>query len=187
MIDRLKVLTGQAPAEPRARRAPAEGALALEGPFVGKLRALWLTGWNLGLVDDRTDRGLAAFVGRQTGIDSPSWVREPADARKAIEGLKAWIARESRLTWPKDGRDYRALKFTLVRRQWEILIEGGMPIRHMKWSDLADYAAAMIAGRDPHGIRPAISMTLDELTLDQFDALAGALGAKIRKQKAARQ
>lgn len=183
VINRLKVLAGDDPA-PRGRptKAGAEGALALDGPFVGKLRALWLTAWNLGLTEARTDTALAAFVGRQTGIDSPSWVRDPADARKAIEGLKAWIARESGLVWPKNARDVRGLKWALVRRQWEILIERGMPIRLTKWSDLADYAAVMIANRHPQRIRPIVSMTLAELDEAQLDALAAALGAKIRKQ-----
>lgn len=184
VIDRLKVLAGDDPARDRPAKPTAAGALALEGPFVGKLRALWLTGWNLGIVADRSDRALASFVGRQTDIDSPSWVRDPADARKAIEGLKAWIARESGLVWPKDPRDLRGLKFALVRRQWELLIEGGQPIRFIIWSDLADYAAEMIRRASPQAIaRPLISMTLDELTPEQFDALASALGARIRKQK----
>lgn len=184
VIDRLKFLAGDDPArQDRPKKGGAEGALALAGPFVGKLRALWLTAWNLGLTEARTDTALAAFVARQTGIDSPSWVRDPADARKAIEGLKAWIARESGLVWPKDGRDARLLKWTLARRQWEILIEGGMPIRLLKWSDLADYAAAMIGNRHPQQIRPTVSMTLAELDEPQLDALAAALGAKIRKTK----
>lgn len=184
VIDRLKVLAGDDPG-PRGRptKAPAEGALALAGPFVGKLRALWLTAWNLGITKSRTDMSLAEFVSGQTGIDSPSWVRDPADARKAIEGLKAWIARESGLVWPKDPRDVRGLKWTLVRRQWEILLEGGMAIRLNKWSDLADYAREMIGRRHPQQVRPHVSMTLAELDEAQLDALAAALGAKIRKQK----
>lgn len=188
VIDRLKVLAGDAPGDaPRPRRASAEGALALEGPYVGKLRALWLTAWNLGLTEARTDIALAAFVARQTGIDSPSWVRDAADARKAIEALKAWIARESGLEWPKDGRDIRALKEALVRRQWRLLVEGGMPVRLFERSDLADYAGAMIGRAAGKVVPPAVSMTLAELSLDQFDALAAALGAKLRKQKAARR
>lgn len=188
VIDRLKVIAGDDPARAETRggrpaRAPAEGALALDGPFVGKLRALWLTAWNLGLTESKTDMSLAEFVGRQTGIDSPSWVREPADARKAIEGLKAWIARESGLVWPKNPRDVRLLKWTLVRRQWEILLEGGMPIRLMKWSDLADYAAGVVQREQGLFTRPVISMTLDELTEQQLDKIAGGLGARIRKAK----
>ena len=174
VIDRLKVVAGEAPAATsRPAKGAAEGALALDGPFVGKLRALWLTAWNLGLTEARTDMSLAAFVARQTGIDSPSWVRDPADARKAIEGLKAWIARESGLEWPKDGRDLRAVKEAVVRRQWRALIERGMPVRLFERSDLADYASRVV-GR-------AVGMTLAELTPTEFDRLASALGAKLRR------
>ena len=184
VIDRLKVLAGEAPSDaPRLRRASAEGALALDGPYVGKLRALWLTAWNLGLTEARSDTALAAFVARQTGIDSPSWVRDAVDARKAIEALKKWIARESGLEWPKDGRDIRALKEALVRRQWRLLIEGGMRERLGERSDLADYAGAMIGRAAGQVVPPVVSMTLADLSLDQFDALASALGAKLRSQR----
>lgn len=187
VIDRLKVLAGDDPARPRPARPAAAGALALEGPFVGKMRALWLTAWNLGLVAERADTALAAFVARQTGLDSPSWVREPKDAAKAIEGLKAWIARESGLVWPKDGRDLAALKIALVKRQWTILIEGGMPIRLFPASDLADYVAAMIRREEGLAQPPVVPMTLEGVATDRLDRLASALGAKIRKQRDAKR
>ena len=182
VIDRLKVVAGEAPSGPRPSKGAAAGSLALQGPFVGKLRALWLTAWNLALTESRTDQALAAFVGRQTGIDSPSWVRDPADARKAIEGLKAWIARESGLEWPKDGRDLRALKYTLVRRQWQLLIDEGMETDQPKWHALADFCGEVIRRASPTPIaRPVISATLVEVTPEQFDLLASALGARLRK------
>jgi len=183
VIDRLKVLAGDDPALARPARPTAAGALALDGPFVGKLRALWLTAWNLGIVADRSDRALASFVGRQTGLDSPSWVRDPKDAARAIEGLKAWISREAKLTWPKDPRDIHQIKWGLVRRQWEILIDAGREIRLTKWADLAEYAAEMIRRHDRLPRPPAVSMTLAELTDEQLDRLAAALGAEIRKSK----
>ncbi len=87
-----------APAPQKARRA--RGALSLEGPYVAKMRALWISGWNLGVVRDRTDEALAAFVRRQTGVDHVSWVRDPVTAAKAIEALKGWLAREAGVIWP---------------------------------------------------------------------------------------
>lgn len=65
----------------------------LEGPFAKKFQALWIAGWNLGVVDDRRDEAMAAFVKRQTGIDQLRWVRDAEDAARAIEALKAWLAR----------------------------------------------------------------------------------------------
>jgi len=72
---------------------------ALEGKFAPKLQALWIAGWNLGLVRDRDDRALLSFVRRQTGIDHVRFLRHGADAAKAIEGLKGWLERSGGVDW----------------------------------------------------------------------------------------
>jgi phage gp16-like protein len=71
----------------------------LEGPYAGKLQALWIAGWNLGVVRDRSDAALTAFILRQTGIPTSRWLRYPEDARRVIEALKAWLAREAGVDW----------------------------------------------------------------------------------------
>lgn len=71
----------------------------LEGRFAKKLQALWIAGYNLGLVKDRDDRALLAFVKRQTGIDHVRFLRHADDAAKAIEALKAWLARAGGVDW----------------------------------------------------------------------------------------
>lgn len=71
----------------------------LEGRFAPKLQALWIAGWNLGLVRDRDDRALIAFVKRQTGIDHVRFLRHGQDAIKAIEALKGWLARAGGVDW----------------------------------------------------------------------------------------
>ncbi|MBN9333882.1 MAG: regulatory protein GemA [Devosia sp.] len=71
----------------------------LEGRFAPKLQALWIAGWNLGLVRDRDDRALIAFVKRQTGIDHVRFLRHGQDAVKAIEGLKGWLERSGGVDW----------------------------------------------------------------------------------------
>jgi phage gp16-like protein len=71
----------------------------LEGKFAPKLQALWIAGWNLGLVRDRDDRALLAFVKRQTGIDHVRFLRHGQDAAKAIEGLKGWLERAGGVDW----------------------------------------------------------------------------------------
>ena len=43
----------------------------LQGPYAAKLRALWISCWNLGLITARDDGALIAFVRRQTRIDQP--------------------------------------------------------------------------------------------------------------------
>ncbi|MBN8243286.1 regulatory protein GemA [Nitratireductor aquimarinus] len=75
----------------------------LKGRFAKKLQALWIAAWNLGIVRDRSDRALIAFVKRQAGIDHVRFVHHPEDARKAIEGIKAWMAREAGVNWLIEG------------------------------------------------------------------------------------
>ncbi|RLQ88894.1 regulatory protein GemA [Notoacmeibacter ruber] len=80
----------------RAGFKPASKGLrnGLEGRFAKKLQALWIAGWNLGLVRDRRDSALTSFVKRQTGLDAVRFCHDAADARKAVEALKAWLARD---------------------------------------------------------------------------------------------
>lgn len=71
----------------------------LEGKYAGKLQALWIAGWNLGVVDQRDDAALIAFVKRQAKVDHVRFLHDPVDARSAIEGLKRWLAREAGVDW----------------------------------------------------------------------------------------
>lgn len=82
----------------QADRRP-DGRLKLSGRFAGKLQALWIAGWNLGIFQNRDDAALEAFVKRQTGLDAVRFCRDAADARKAIEALKAILAREGGVDW----------------------------------------------------------------------------------------
>lgn len=84
--------------KPKADRR-ANGRLKLSGRFAGKLQALWIAGWNLGIFRSRDDAALEAFVKRQTGLDAVRFCRDAADARKAIEALKSILAREGGVDW----------------------------------------------------------------------------------------
>lgn len=88
VIDGLKALQG------------GRGATDLAGPYAAKLRALWLSGWHLGVVRDRTDAALLAFLERQTGLEHTRFLADAAAARRVIEALKAWLAREAGVEWP---------------------------------------------------------------------------------------
>ncbi|RTL99760.1 regulatory protein GemA [Ancylobacter aquaticus] len=161
VIDRLKVLSGGSQSPVRHAEKPlAEGALKLEGPFVGQCRALWIAGWNLGVVDDRRDTALVAFVKRQTGIESLSWVRDPVDARKAIEALKAWTARVTPVTWDADALALRTRRITIGR-----------------WRKLAVVRAQcrVLAEEVPAG--------LDAQSDADLQTLQATLGRRIRRQK----
>lgn len=76
-----------------ARGARPKPRKALAGAYGTKLQALWLSGWNLGLVRNQDDQALLAFVRAQTGIDHTRFLANAKDARKAVEALKGWLAR----------------------------------------------------------------------------------------------
>ncbi len=84
--------------KPKADRR-GNGRLKLSGRFAGKLQALWIAGWNLGIFRSRDDAALEAFVKRQTGLDAVRFCRDVEDARKAIEALKAILTREGGVDW----------------------------------------------------------------------------------------
>ena len=78
---------------PKAKRKRAGRNRALaDQPLARKVRALWLSLWNLGEVEDSSEDALAAFVRRQTGLDDTRFMRVD-DANKVIEALKAWCER----------------------------------------------------------------------------------------------
>ena len=87
VLDKLSETVGSKGASKPVRKG-------LEGPYIPKIRALWIGAWNLGLVASSSDAALTAFVKRQTGIDNPGWMRDAEDARKVIEALKAMMERE---------------------------------------------------------------------------------------------
>lgn len=83
------------------RPAPGRsaGRRQLAGPYAKKLQALWIAAWNLGLVDDRDDKAMLAFLKRQTGLDDTRFLHHADDGRAAIEGLKGWLKREAAVTF----------------------------------------------------------------------------------------
>lgn len=93
----------------------------LQGPYAGKLLALWLSAWNLGVARSDDPHALISFVERQTGISQVRWVRDRADAMKAIEAMKKWIAREAGVQWPPYTADPRPLKVAVIAAQHRLL------------------------------------------------------------------
>lgn len=184
VIERLKFLTGQKSNgnghDTRSAKAPvAKGAMQLSGPYSAKLRALWISGYHLGVVQDRTDEALAAFVKRQTSIDHPTWIKNAFQATKVIEGLKAWIGREAGLDWPADGEDLHAVKVAIVNACWRRAIAcGACVVLHDVEGDLAFYATK-VTGRPNRTVNDIRVLTEVEL-----DKVAAAIGARMRKHLA---
>lgn len=104
----------------------------LTGPYAKKLQALWIAGWNLGIVVDRTDAALLAFVARQSGIEDTRFLRDATDAKRAVEGLKAWLAREGGVRWGwSHGYDWLAHDAGKIAwAQWQKLVPEAQLIAH---------------------------------------------------------
>jgi phage gp16-like protein len=143
---------------------------SMTGPYAPKLRALWLSGWNLGVVRNRHDDALTAFVKRQTGLEAVRWLRDADAAKRAIEALKAWLEREGRVDWSAHPDNPRA---AVVDAQWNVLctlgaikplaVGGGMS------GQLASYGQA-VTGKT----------ALQWYSEEDWDALIQALGKKLR-------
>lgn len=145
----------------------------LDGPYAKKLQALWISAWNLGLVRNRDDSALIAFVKRQTGLDSPRWLRDPDSAEKAVEALKDWLRRDGGVLWGN-----------VAGAAW--LKDHGAKIAWAQWcklhpdASLADpqaFAAKIAAALG----RPAVK--LDCLTSADWKEASRALGVTIRASR----
>ncbi|WP_273718834.1 MULTISPECIES: regulatory protein GemA [Bartonella] len=109
--------------EMRAYGGGVNGKL-LRGKYAKKLQALWIAGWNLGIIRDRSDKALLAFVKRQTGIDHIRFLRDSDDACRAIEALKSWLQREGGVDWRgKVRQDSRGIhpSIAILCAQWKRL------------------------------------------------------------------
>lgn len=159
LIAELKKLAGK-----NARRDGAH--VVMSGPFARALQALWIAAWNLGVVEDRHDRALLAFVRRQTGLDHTRFLNDPKDGAKAVEGLKAWIAREAGVEWPASKHAIER-KHAIVDAQAEIVRRTLPTFSPQKLGKLEGLGASLAA--------------YDERALDK---LSMAIGKMIRRQKA---
>ncbi|WP_057465580.1 regulatory protein GemA [Pseudovibrio sp. POLY-S9] len=98
MIECNKVLGHM---EAKGHGVDAGRSTQISGTFGGKAVALWLSAWNLGIVQDKTDKALLSWVKRQTKIEHINWV-DGEDGSKVIDALKGWIKRETRIDWSVD-------------------------------------------------------------------------------------
>ncbi len=127
---------------------------------------------------DRTDAGLAAWLRRQTGLETAAWT-EPAGLARAVEALKAWLAREAGVDWAPhaavdaDGRpmDTDHPRARVLEAQWRILHRLGAV-------EIADTGALASCACRHAGIARADSHTA--LGDEQADALIRSFGARIR-------
>jgi len=140
----------------------------LTGPYAKKLQALWIAGWNLGLIRKREDAALVAFVRRQTGIDHPRFLVDPASADKAVEALKAWLTRDGDVAWHPD----------LKLQPW--LADHGAKIALAQWRRLPQHANPGPPQRFTEMVRDETGISLWAMTSRDWQSVCNAWGARIR-------
>ncbi len=205
--DRLRRITGKesAGAMDAADRAKVIADFTRLGAFDGKqggrsvrgrrradhrqarlARALWLSAWHLGVIDDASEGALAAFAKRQTGVDDLHWLTDPKQIAAVIEALKSMLARAG-VVWPttdtiariKGLRDMRGItepvprglpdRLAVMEAQWRKLI-GLRAVQKHAWLKV------WVGNRYGRG-EPAF------LTPQEADRAIRALGGWLRKAK----
>ncbi len=156
-------------------RVRPRGRMRLDGPPAGpqgsKLRALWISGFELGVVRDRDDSALAAWMRRQIGVAAARWT-PPDEAAACIDALRDWLAREAGVDWSH----YRARGKTLHDPRGRVL--------EAQWRRLQE-AGAMEAAVDLEFACAAILGTVDRRPVETLrprdaDRCIRVLGARLR-------
>lgn len=152
----------------RRKAARAAGRARADSGLVRKIRALWLSLWQLGALADPGEAALAAFVKRQTKVDAPDWLTA-AQCNAVIEALKSWCAREG-FSVPDAGTGGE--RAALIDAQWEKLIALGA-FKTGAWAKLETWLRKRFKVAHQGYLDPA-----------QQDRAIEMLGAWVRKAKA---
>ena len=151
----------------------ARSANGFSGKYSAKLRALWIAGYNLGLIRDRRDSAIETFVKGRTGLDRARFLHVHSDAKKAIEALKAWLARDGQVGWDKTPLSWMEPYGAKVAwAQWKILRPQATLTNRYEF----DAAVALIIGEPKR--------MLSQLTEKDWQAVMNAFGERIRAAKA---
>ncbi|MGG9999728.1 regulatory protein GemA [Pseudovibrio ascidiaceicola] len=165
MIECNKVLAHM---EAKGHGVKAQGATQISGAFGKKAVALWLSAWNLGIVQDKTDKALLSWVKRQTKIDHINWV-DGEDGSKVIDALKGWIKREAGVDWSTDQTlpsVYNRPEFKVFAAQVALLKHRDVMSAHLKFGQV---------------IRPVVDKgDVQQLDGREWILVMNALGAKVR-------
>ena len=169
----LKVLRKEG-FEPKPAERRQDGRQKLTGKYVKKLQALWIAAWNLGLIENRDDAALLAFVKRQTGIDHTRFLHHHDDASRAIDGLKAWMNREARVGFGNtNGYDW--------------LKPDGAKIAWAQWRILNPTASLIVRKGFDEAIFTILGIAssyLDVIAPGQWQTVMNVFGERVRTAKA---
>lgn len=150
----------------------SKGNKGLTGKYAKKLQALWIAGWNLGIVRVKTDKALLAFVKRQTSIDHVRFLRNAEDANKAVEALKGWLRRAGGVDWSEQLFDppYASTP--------------GFKIAWAQWRKLGNNDGAASTNAFWDAVQDILGRSIDfetEPTDAQWITVMNALGRRVRR------
>lgn len=168
VVKELKAELGQLPrTRPKADRA--------SGKYAPKLQALWIAGWNLGVIKDRTDAAMISFVKSQAKVDHTRFLHDHDDATKAIEGLKGWLNGKAKVGFGNtNGYDWlKPHGAKIAWAQWRILNPTASLVIRMGF----DEAVFKILDLQP--------VYLDRVSPGQWQTVMNALGERVRAKKKA--
>ena len=149
----------------------------LSGRYAGRLQALWIAAWNLGIVRNASDSALIAFIKRQTGLDHGRFLLHAEDASRAIEALKDWMRRESGV----------ATLFRYDETQGPLFNDDRCQILLAQWMRLLQLDAAPAASLEAWVAQLQAGAGLADLTRDGWIDTMNILGSRLRKALAARK
>ncbi len=122
-------------------------SLRATGRYAKILKALWLSAWNLGIIENGDDAALIAFARRQAKVDHTRFLVDQADAALVIEGIKAMLVRGG-VRWPgKKGDGSIEVKRAVVAAIYARLAERGLYPEFRPWIDLGPAQLDALAKR----------------------------------------
>lgn len=154
---------------------PAEkGRKSIGGKFARKLQALWIAGYNLGVIRDRGDSAMLAFVKKQTGLDHARFLHHADDGRAAIEAMKAWLQREAGVSFGNlNGQEWLGADGAKIAwAQWKLL----HPDANLMVRRGFNAEVSALIGRE--------SVGLADVTPKEWQLVMNALGRRVRARKA---
>ena len=175
--------------------APAATDTPPDTPQGRKLRALWISAWLLGIVNDRSDRALAAWIRRQTHLKAARWAVDARQCANVIEALLAWIAREAGVDWSPyrvaraDGPPVELFRpaARVIEAQWRILRKLGElrgPVRAdsdalhryaSRWAGGAERGLTQLSQAELHGLSARLAVWIRKA---RGKAAAGGVAAR---------
>ncbi|QGM93799.1 regulatory protein GemA [Methylocystis rosea] len=181
LIEILKVLAGQHPEVKRGGASSRRPAETVTGPYGAKLQALWISAFNLGIIDNRDDRALIAFIERQTKIAHPRWLNEHKDAKKAIEALKDWIEREAKVEWPSESQAHKRGMDVSIASKRAVIAAQAARLADVEPFNLDDFVNGYIISNKISGF------SIGALSDRHLDGVIATLGARLRKRVKAKK